>query len=98
MIGIASLYNASNISHSVHSTSLFSLAKVKYIRTGDYSEWTKCHIVQNGTIQCYVCVVQVCPYSANPQLDWFCHVMKSITKNKHPVLCVWNFLFVVFVV
>ena len=27
-------------------------------------------------------------YSANPKLDWFCHVMKSITKNKHPEVCV----------
>ena len=58
MYSITSQYN---ISHNVHSTSLFSLAKVKRIRTGDYSEWAKCHVIQNGTIQCYVCAVQAAP-------------------------------------
>ena len=78
---IALLHNASKISHNAHSTSLFSLATVKCIRTGDYSESTLFKMAL-----CMCCAS--CPYSANPQLDYFCHVMKSITKNKHPEVCV----------
>ena len=37
---------ASKISHNEHSTSLFSLTKVKCIRTGDYSVQAKCHVIQ----------------------------------------------------
>ena len=86
---IALLHDASNISHNVHSMLLFSLAKVKCIHTGDYvflagkvSRYSKWH-----HSMLYMSCAS-CPYPANPQLDYFCHVMKSITKNKHPGVCV----------
>ena len=52
-----------------------------------HSERPKCHVIQNGTL---VLCIMLPLYSANPKLDYFCHVMKSIKKRY--VCVVFEFL------
>ena len=82
-------FDIGTISHNAHSTSLFSLAKVKCIRilSGQSAMLFK--------MAPLVLCIMLPLYSANPKLDYFRHVMKSIKKRYVCVVfeflvCHWN--------